>query len=110
MNGVLIIDKPAGLTSHDVVNRVRRILGRAICRPSRHARPDGHRRLAAGDGELHPPRAVLHRLRKRPTKATIRFGFSTDTYDAEGERDVAAPNGNALQQTKWKQSQPVSAA
>ena len=26
MNGVLIIDKPAGLTSHDVVNRVRRIL------------------------------------------------------------------------------------
>ncbi len=27
MNGVLIIDKPAGFTSHDVVNRVRRILG-----------------------------------------------------------------------------------
>ena len=27
MNGVLIIDKPSGLTSHDVVNRVRRILG-----------------------------------------------------------------------------------
>ena len=26
MNGVLIIDKPAGLTSHDVVNRARRIL------------------------------------------------------------------------------------
>ena len=25
MNGVLVIDKPAGLTSHDVVNRVRRI-------------------------------------------------------------------------------------
>src|SRR6266851_2275386 len=27
MNGVLVVDKPAGLTSHDVVNRVRRILG-----------------------------------------------------------------------------------
>ena len=27
MNAVLIIDKPAGLTSHDVVHRVRRILG-----------------------------------------------------------------------------------
>ncbi len=26
MNGVLIIDKPTGLTSHDVVNRVRRML------------------------------------------------------------------------------------
>ena len=27
MNGILIIDKPAGLTSHDVVARVRRVLG-----------------------------------------------------------------------------------
>src|SRR5512141_45269 len=27
MNGLLIIDKPAGITSHDVVSRVRRILG-----------------------------------------------------------------------------------
>ena len=26
MNGVIIVDKPAGLTSHDVVNRMRRIL------------------------------------------------------------------------------------
>jgi tRNA pseudouridine55 synthase len=26
MNGIFVIDKPAGLTSHDVVNRVRRIL------------------------------------------------------------------------------------
>ena len=26
MNAVLIVDKPSGLTSHDVVNRVRRIL------------------------------------------------------------------------------------
>ena len=27
MNGILIVDKPAGLTSHDVVMRVRRMLG-----------------------------------------------------------------------------------
>ena len=27
MNQVLIIDKPAGITSHDVIDRVRRILG-----------------------------------------------------------------------------------
>jgi len=26
MNGILVIDKPSGLTSHDVVNRLRRIL------------------------------------------------------------------------------------
>ena len=27
MNGALILDKPSGMTSHDVVNRVRRITG-----------------------------------------------------------------------------------
>jgi len=84
MNGVLIIDKPAGLTSHDVVNRVRRILGE---------RSVGHL------GTLDPmatgvlPLVVgnLTRLAQFYTHAekiyegTIRFGFSTDTYDAEGE-------------------------
>jgi tRNA pseudouridine55 synthase len=84
MNAVLIIDKPAGLTSHDVVNRVRRIL---------HERSVGHL------GTLDPmatgvlPLVVgnLTRLAQFYTHAekvyegTIRFGFSTDTYDAEGE-------------------------
>jgi tRNA pseudouridine55 synthase len=84
MNAVLIIDKPAGLTSHDVVNRVRRIL---------QQRSVGHL------GTLDPmatgvlPLVVgnLTRLAQFYTHAekvyegTIRFGFSTDTYDAEGE-------------------------
>lgn len=84
MNGVLIIDKPAGLTSHDVVNRVRRILGqRAI----------GH--LGTLDpmatGVLPLVTGTLTRLAQFYTQAekvyegTIRFGFATDTYDAEGE-------------------------
>ena len=30
MNGLLVIDKPAGLTSHDVVSRVRRLLKQPI--------------------------------------------------------------------------------
>jgi len=84
MNGVLIIDKPAGLTSHDVVNRVRRILGE---------RSVGHL------GTLDPlatgvlPLLVgnLTRLAQFYTKAektyegVMRFGYATDTYDAEGE-------------------------
>src|SRR5579863_871455 len=95
MNGVLIVDKPAGLTSHDVVNRVRRILGE---------RSVGHL------GTLDPmasgvlPLVVgnLTRLAQFYTKAekvyegTIRFGFATDTYDAEGEA-VAAPQEVCLQ-------------
>jgi tRNA pseudouridine55 synthase len=84
MNGVLIIDKPAGLTSHDVVNRVRRIL---------QQRPVGH--LGTLDpmatGALPLVLGSLTRLAQFYTRAektyegTVRFGFATDTYDAEGE-------------------------
>jgi tRNA pseudouridine55 synthase len=84
MNGALIIDKPASFTSHDVVNRVRRIL---------EQRSVGHL------GTLDPlatgvlPLVVgnLTRLAQFYTECekcyegTIRFGFATDTYDAEGE-------------------------
>ena len=84
MNGVLIVDKPAGLTSHDVVNRVRRILGQ---------RSVGH--LGTLDpmatGVLPLVTGSLTRLAQFYTRAektyegTVRFGYSTDTYDAEGE-------------------------
>jgi tRNA pseudouridine55 synthase len=84
MNGVLIIDKPAGLTSHDVVNRVRRIL---------QERSVGH--LGTLDplatGVLPLVIGNLTRLAQFYTscektyEGTIRFGFATDTYDAEGE-------------------------
>jgi tRNA pseudouridine55 synthase len=84
MNGILIIDKPAGLTSHDVVNRVRRILGEKSV---------GHL------GTLDPmatgvlPLVVGHWTRlaqfytgsEKTYEGVIRFGISTDTYDAEGE-------------------------
>ncbi len=85
MNGVLIIDKPAGLTSHDVVSRVRRI--------SRE-RSVGH--LGTLDpmatGVLPLVLGKMTRLAQfykdveKGYEGTIRFGFSTDTYDAEGER------------------------
>lgn len=84
MNGVLIIDKPAGLTSHDVVNRARRIL---------HERSIGH--LGTLDpmatGVLPLVIGSLTRLAQFYTSSektyegTIRFGFATDTYDADGE-------------------------
>jgi tRNA pseudouridine55 synthase len=84
MNGVLILDKPAGLTSHDVVNRVRRIL---------HQRDIGH--LGTLDpmatGVLPLVTGNLTRLAQFYTSSekcyegTIRFGFSTTTYDAEGD-------------------------
>ena len=60
-DGLVIVDKPAGLTSHDVVGRLRRLAAHPQGRPRRHARPDGHRRPGArrrqGDPAAAPPRA-----------------------------------------------------
>lgn len=84
INAVLALDKPAGITSHDVVNRVRRITGE---------RSVGHL------GTLDPmATGILPLVLGRYTRLAqffknsvkvyegeIRFGFSTDTYDAEGE-------------------------
>src|SRR5438105_1291479 len=85
MNGVLIIDKAAGMTSHDVVSRVRRIA---------RERSVGH--LGTLDpmatGVLPLVLGKMTRLAQFYTGAeksyqgNIRFGFSTDTYDAEGEK------------------------
>jgi tRNA pseudouridine55 synthase len=84
VNGLLIVDKPAGITSHDVVARVRRATGEQSV---------GHL------GTLDPmATGVLPLLLGKWTRlaqffssnekaytGTIRFGFATDTYDAEGE-------------------------
>ena len=84
LDGIVVVDKPQGKTSHDVVEVVRRLAGfRAI----------GHLGtldpLATGVLVLALGRATrLARFysgrRKRYTCA-IRFGFATDTYDADGE-------------------------
>jgi tRNA pseudouridine55 synthase len=93
VNGLLVVDKPAGMTSHDVVDRLRRIA---------QERSIGHL------GTLDPmATGVLPLLLGRYTRlaqffsaaeksycGTIRFGFATDTYDAEGE--AAGPDQNPV--------------
>ncbi|MFZ0417397.1 MAG: tRNA pseudouridine(55) synthase TruB [Candidatus Sulfotelmatobacter sp.] len=84
MNGVIIVDKPAGWTSHDVVNRMRRIL---------QQRSVGH--LGTLDplatGVLPLVTGSLTRLAQfyisseKTYEGVIRFGFATNTYDADGE-------------------------
>jgi tRNA pseudouridine55 synthase len=83
MDGLLVVDKPAGPTSHEVVARVRRALGE---------RRVGH------TGTLDPAATgVLPLVLGRATRlarflsgsdksydAVIRLGIATDTYDAEG--------------------------
>jgi tRNA pseudouridine55 synthase len=85
MNGVLVINKPAGMTSHDVVNRVRRILGEKSIGHLGTLDP-----MATGVLPLVAGRmtrlAQFYNTSSKSYEGEIRFGFSTDTYDAEGEQ------------------------
>jgi tRNA pseudouridine55 synthase len=84
MNGVLIIDKPAGLTSHDVVNRVRRILGQRSVGHLGTLDPLATGVLPLVAGNL-TRLAQFYTTSEKVYEGIIRIGFATDTYDAEGE-------------------------
>ncbi|MDD4356744.1 MAG: hypothetical protein PHN98_05780, partial [Smithellaceae bacterium] len=84
MNGIVVIDKPAGLTSHDVVSKVKKILG---------ARKAGH------TGTLDPMAtgvlpvcldeatklAQFLTAEKKTYRAAMLLGVETNTQDVGGE-------------------------
>jgi tRNA pseudouridine55 synthase len=94
-SGILFIDKPAGLTSHDVVSRVRK---RAGTRKVGHAGtldPMATGLLTLGINSSTRLLTFLVGLDKEYL-ATIRLGESTDTEDAQGATiAVAAPEAVA---------------
>lgn len=85
MNGILIIDKPAGITSHDVVSRVRRIL-----RTKRVGHTGTLDPFATGVMVVLVGRATrLAQFLDKDEKeyeTVMRFGFETDTGDLTGKR------------------------
>jgi tRNA pseudouridine55 synthase len=91
-SGLVIVDKPAGVTSHDVVSRVRRLAG---------TRKVGHAGtldpMATGVlvlGVNRATRLLGHlTLTEKSYDATIRLGAATTTDDAEGEVVSTAPVG-----------------
>ena len=84
MNGVIIIDKPAGWTSHDVVNRIRRILGQRSIGHLGTLDPLATGVLPLVTGGL-TRLAQFYTSSEKTYEGTIRFGFATNTYDADGE-------------------------
>src|ERR1700692_2392038 len=109
MDGVLIIDKPAGMTSHDVVALVRKIIGE---------RRVGH------TGTLDPfATGVLVVLVGRATRlaqflssaekeyeAIIRLGFATDTGDITGNRITDPGQGaDAISTGPWSEPEVEAA-
>lgn len=96
MNGLLVIDKPAGITSHDVVARLRRISGEKSIGHLGTLDPMATGVLPLLLGRL-TRLAQFFSTAEKSYEGAFRFGFATDTYDADGEaqgedrsRDAAA--------------------
>jgi tRNA pseudouridine55 synthase len=84
MNGVLVIDKPAGWTSHDVVQRVRRFAGQRRVGHLGTLDPLATGVLPIALGEATKLSQLLTHGRKAYS-GRIRLGIETNTYDREGE-------------------------
>lgn len=84
MNGLLVLDKPAGPTSHDVVARLRKITGERSIGHLGTLDPMATGVLPLVLGKFTRLAQYFSTAEKRYS-GTIRFGFATDTYDAEGE-------------------------
>jgi tRNA pseudouridine55 synthase len=84
MNGVIIVDKPAGWTSHDVVNRMRRILQQRSVGHLGTLDPLATGVLPLVTGSL-TRLAQFYSTSEKTYEGVIRFGFATNTYDADGE-------------------------
>jgi tRNA pseudouridine55 synthase len=83
MNGVIIVDKPAGWTSHDVVNRMRRVLGQRSVGHLGTLDPLATGVLPLVTGSL-TRLAQFYTASEKTYEGVIRFGFATNTYDADG--------------------------
>lgn len=89
MDGLLIVDKPAGPTSHDVVARVRRLLAEPRVGHTGTLDPAASGVLALVLGRATRLAQFLSQTDK-VYEATITLGLKTDTYDALGQQ-VGAP-------------------
>lgn len=88
--GVVVVDKPGGLTSHDVVARVRRLAGTRKVGHAGTLDPMATGVLVVGVGRA--TRLLGHlMLTEKAYDATIRLGQTTTTDDAEGELVASAP-------------------
>ncbi len=82
--GVLVVDKPAGPTSHDVVDRVRRLYGTSKVGHAGTLDPAATGVLVLGLGRATRLMAFLQQLPK-VYRAEVRFGVTTTTQDAQGD-------------------------
>lgn len=90
LEGILVVDKPSGMTSHDVISAVRRMTGEGRVGHAGTLDPSATGVLVV----LVGPYTRLEPYLSAATKsyeATIAFGAATDTDDAEGAVIAMAP-------------------
>lgn len=89
LGGLVVVDKPAGMTSHDVISRLRRLLGTRRIGHAGTLDPMATGVLVCG---VQRATKLLGHLPLEPKRylATIRLGASTTTDDVEGERTGGA--------------------
>ena len=102
MDGVLVIDKPVGMTSHDVVQRVRRWAGQRRVGHLGTLDPLATGVLPLALGEASKLSRLLT-LGRKTYRGRIRLGIETDTYDREG-RVVSEHSG------PWPEREKVDSA
>jgi len=96
MNGTLIVDKPAGITSHDVVAQVRRIIGERRVGHTGTLDPFATGVLVILVGKATRLLQFLSGAEKE-YEAVIRFGYATDTGDATGQKMEVQPKSRSAQ-------------
>jgi len=91
-SGLIVVDKPGGMTSHDVVARIRRLAGTRRVGHAGTLDPMATGVLVVGVEKA--TRLLGHlTLTDKEYQATIRLGQATDTGDAEGTISAARPAG-----------------
>ncbi len=88
--GVLVVDKPVGVTSHDVVNRVRRVFGLRRVGHAGTLDPLASGVLVVMVGQATKLAPYLT-LAEKSYQATVSLGLATTTLDAEGEPTAQLP-------------------
>jgi tRNA pseudouridine55 synthase len=121
IDGVYVVDKPGGLTSHDVVAKLRKQLGTRAIGHAGTLDPMATGVLLLLAGEATKLSAYLT-LETKSYRAEVRFGLATDTLDVDGriEREVAVPPGSlteaaladalAAERARSEQTPPVISA
>ena len=91
MNGILLIAKPKGITSHDVVDRVRRITGERTVGHAGTLDPLAEGLLIILIGRDATRRQAEFMAGEKEYVATVHLGAVSDTDDAEGTIEMTKP-------------------